>query len=185
MKKLIIINGTMGVGKTSVGQLLNESIPNSAFIDGDWCCKVDSPLTESIKKLYIENIKSILNNYLLSSAVTDIIFCWVIHKNEILYNIINNVDLKNIKVYIITLQANELSLKSRITKRLEYEKRDNNELKRSLYYQQKFYKNMPSYKIDTSNINVQDVAEKICEIVADESKSICNNSKQFNNVLDL
>ena len=34
MKKLIIINGTMGVGKTSVGQLLNESIPNSAFIDG-------------------------------------------------------------------------------------------------------------------------------------------------------
>ena len=102
-----------------------------------------------------------------------------------MYNIINNVDLKNIKVYIITLQANELSLKSRITKRLEYEKRDNNELKRSLYYQQKFYKNMPSYKIDTSNINVQDVAEKICEIVADESKSICNNSKQFNNVLDL
>ena len=66
MKRLIIINGTMGVGKSSVGQSLNKSIPNSAFIDGDWCCKVNTTLTNDIKNLYIENITSLINNYLLN-----------------------------------------------------------------------------------------------------------------------
>lgn len=55
MKRLIIINGTMGVGKSSVGQLLNKTIPNSAFVDGDWCCKVNTTLT-MILKIYILKI---------------------------------------------------------------------------------------------------------------------------------
>lgn len=53
MKRLIIINGTMGVGKSSVGQSLNKSIPNSAFIDGDWCCKVNAPLNDVAKTFAI------------------------------------------------------------------------------------------------------------------------------------
>ena len=69
MKKLIIINGTMGVGKSSVGQLLNKTLPNSAFVDGDWCCKVNIPLNDQIKNLYIKNITSLINNYLLNSEV--------------------------------------------------------------------------------------------------------------------
>lgn len=37
MKKLFIIDGTMGVGKTTVSQLLKQKLPNSVFLDGDWC----------------------------------------------------------------------------------------------------------------------------------------------------
>ena len=37
MKKLYIIGGTMGVGKTSVCQQLKASLINSVFLDGDWC----------------------------------------------------------------------------------------------------------------------------------------------------
>lgn len=37
MKTLYLIGGTMGVGKTKVCQLLKDKLPNSVFLDGDWC----------------------------------------------------------------------------------------------------------------------------------------------------
>ncbi|MGL4772778.1 MAG: AAA family ATPase, partial [Clostridium sp.] len=37
MKKLILINGTMGVGKSSTCQMLYKTIENSVWVDGDWC----------------------------------------------------------------------------------------------------------------------------------------------------
>ena len=35
--KVIVINGPMGVGKTTVGKRIAEKVPGTAFIDGDWC----------------------------------------------------------------------------------------------------------------------------------------------------
>ena len=35
--KVIIINGPMGVGKTTVGKYIAEKCTGTAFIDGDWC----------------------------------------------------------------------------------------------------------------------------------------------------
>ncbi|MFT8363047.1 MAG: AAA family ATPase [Sporolactobacillus sp.] len=37
MKRLIIINGTMGVGKSTVSQLVADKLDQSVFLDGDWC----------------------------------------------------------------------------------------------------------------------------------------------------
>ena len=37
MKRLYLIGGTMGVGKTTVSQQLKHDLPNSVFLDGDWC----------------------------------------------------------------------------------------------------------------------------------------------------
>ena len=37
MKTLYMIGGTMGVGKTTVCQQLKQDLPNSVFLDGDWC----------------------------------------------------------------------------------------------------------------------------------------------------
>ena len=37
MKKLYLIGGTMGVGKTAVCQKLKVKLNNSVFLDGDWC----------------------------------------------------------------------------------------------------------------------------------------------------
>ncbi|MDN6899660.1 hypothetical protein [Oenococcus sicerae] len=37
-KKLILIGGTMGIGKTTIGQFLVEKrLENAVFLDGDWC----------------------------------------------------------------------------------------------------------------------------------------------------
>ena len=36
MKKLYIVGGTMGAGKTTVCQIMKEKLDNAVFLDGDW-----------------------------------------------------------------------------------------------------------------------------------------------------
>jgi Shikimate kinase len=40
MKKLVIINGPMGVGKSTVGKIFCDKLGRAAFIDGDWCLDI-------------------------------------------------------------------------------------------------------------------------------------------------
>ena len=50
MKTIYIIGGTMGVGKTTVSQQLKKELPNSVFLDGDWCWDADPfQVTEETK----------------------------------------------------------------------------------------------------------------------------------------
>ena len=37
IKTLYMIGGTMRIGKTTVCQQLKQDLPNSVFLDGDWC----------------------------------------------------------------------------------------------------------------------------------------------------
>ncbi len=37
MKTLYLVGGTMGVGKTTTCKALQRLLPNSVFLDGDWC----------------------------------------------------------------------------------------------------------------------------------------------------
>ncbi len=37
MKRLILLRGPMGVGKTATGRELQRLLPQCAFLDGDWC----------------------------------------------------------------------------------------------------------------------------------------------------
>ena len=68
MKKLYLIGGTMGVGKTTVSQTLKMQLENSVFLDGDWCWDAHSfQVTEETKEMVLQNICTILNNFLQCS----------------------------------------------------------------------------------------------------------------------
>ena len=81
MKKLYLIGGTMGVGKTTVSQTLKMQLENSVFLDGDWCWDAHPfQVTEETKEMVLENICAVLNNFLKCSVYDNIIFCWVAGK---------------------------------------------------------------------------------------------------------
>ena len=69
MKTLYMIGGTMGIGKTTVCQQLKQDLPNSVFLDGDWCWDA-SPfqVTDETKAMVTNNICYLLNNFLKCSA---------------------------------------------------------------------------------------------------------------------
>ena len=95
MKTLYMVGGTMGIGKTTVCQQLKQDLPNSVFLDGDWCWDA-SPfqVTDETKAMVTNNICYLLNNFLKCSAYENIIFCWVMHEQSIINSILEKLDVE-------------------------------------------------------------------------------------------
>ncbi len=67
----------MGVGKTTVCQIMKSRLCHSVFLDGDWCWDMHPfQVTEETKRMVVENICFLLNNFLRCSAYENIIFGW-------------------------------------------------------------------------------------------------------------
>lgn len=78
-KKLIIINGVMGVGKTSVSKALYKQLDNSFWLDGDNCWMMNPfEVTSENKYMVIDNITYLINNFIKNSKSKHIILNWVI-----------------------------------------------------------------------------------------------------------
>lgn len=161
MKKLIIINGTMGAGKTTTCKKLYEKLNNSVWLDGDWCWMMNPfKATEENKRMVEDNITHLLNNFLSNSQFEYIIFNWVIHKEEIFDLITNKLKGNDYELYKITLICIEEELERRMLK-------DNRDMKliKSSIERLKLYKSMSSIKIDTTNITVEETVNKVLKIV--------------------
>ena len=62
--RAIIINGPMGVGKTTIGKYIAEKYEGTAFIDGDWCLDIHPFVgNRETKTMAIDNILHMVDNY--------------------------------------------------------------------------------------------------------------------------
>lgn len=161
MKHLYVIGGTMGIGKTTVCEQMKRDLPDSVFLDGDWCWDSDPfQVTGETKTMVVDNITYMLNNFIHCSAYENIIFCWVLHEQEIMENIFVRLDLKNCKVINISLLAAEECLRERISKDMKKGLRTADVLDRSLE-RLPLYQNLDTIKIDTTGKSVQRIADEI------------------------
>ena len=148
-KKLIIINGVMGVGKTTISKVLYKELDNSFWLDGDNCWMMNPfEVTDENKFMVLDNITHILNNFIKNSNSKNIVFNWVIHTDDIMIDILNKIDISNIDVYKITLTCSKENLIERINGDIDLGLRDDDNIKRSLD-RLDLYNNMDTIKIDT------------------------------------
>ncbi|MFR4766919.1 MAG: AAA family ATPase, partial [Paraclostridium sordellii] len=160
-KKLIIINGVMGVGKTSVSKALYKQLDNSFWLDGDNCWMMNPfEVTSENKYMVIDNITYLINNFIKNSKSKYIILNWVIHTDEIMDSILYKINMDKIDLYKITLICDEDTLVKRIKKDIKSGIRDEDNIKRSLD-KLKLYKNMNTLKIDTANKSIDEIVENI------------------------
>lgn len=69
MKKLIIINGTMGVGKTTISKEVHKSLDKSVWLNGDWCWMMNPwVFSEENIRMVMDNITYLLRNYLTNHS---------------------------------------------------------------------------------------------------------------------
>ncbi len=164
MKTLYLIGGTMGVGKTIVSQQLKQDLPNSVFLDGDWCWDA-SPfqVTEETKAMVTDNICYLLNSFLHCSAYENVIFCWVMHQQAIIDSILEKLDAKNCDVKCISLITDEINLRKRLTADVENGIRTADVIDRSVA-RISLYQTLETIKIDTSNKTVQMIADEIIQL---------------------
>jgi broad-specificity NMP kinase len=171
MKKLIFIAGTMGVGKTSVSKKLLSYLPKAVFLDGDWCWMMNPfVVNEKTKKMVEENICFLLNQFLHQEEYQNILFCWVMHYNEIVDSVLSKLDLSNVEVVQINLMASNEKLTERITKDFKNQLRDENSLSKALAYQS-LYKNKAGIHLDTSDLTIDEVTKEIIEILEENHEN--------------
>lgn len=164
MKHLYIIGGTMGVGKTTVGQLLKKQLPNSVFLDGDWCWDADPfQVTEETKAMVLDNICHLLNNFIVCSTYENIIFCWVMHQQSIIDHIKSRLALNDTQLHCISLICEEVSLRQRLERDIAAGLRQLDIVERSLD-RLPIYGKLDTAKIDTSGKNPVEVAEEIADM---------------------
>lgn len=160
-KKLIIINGTMGVGKTTVCKELHQRLERAVWLDGDWCWMMHPwDFREENKVMVIDNITYQLRNFLKNSSFDYLIFSWVIHQESIFDLILDKLKGLEFELFRITLTCSEGDLRSRMSK----DGRDDHGIEESIRRLQ-LYQRMNTIKVDTSEMMVLEVVERIREIV--------------------
>lgn len=161
MKRLFLIGGAMGVGKTAVCRQLKKDLPNSVFLDGDWCWDADPfQVTGETKAMVMDNICYLLNSFLRCSAYENVIFCWVMHEQAIIDAILERLDCKTCDIKRISLTADEGTLRARLGADIAEGSRTADVVGRSVA-RLPLYQALDTVKIDTNGKTVREVAEEI------------------------
>lgn len=161
MKTLYLIGGTMGVGKTTVCKKLKNLLSNSVFLDGDWCWDANPfQVTEETKAMVIENICYLLNNFIRCSVYDNIIFCWVLHRQDIIDSLLKKLDTKHCRIKAISLICDEKTLEARLQKDIDNGSRKADIVDRSIK-RLPLYKALNTIKIDTTSKSIDDVVKEI------------------------
>ena len=161
MKTLYLIGGPMGVGKTTVCQQLKKELPDSVFLDGDWCWDADPfQVTEETKRMVLENICFLLNQFLRCSAYENVIFCWVLDRQAVIDEICLALDLKNCTVRSVSLLAGAAQLRARLEADVAAGKRTADVVGRSLA-RLPLYPALHTIQIDPDGKSVRAVVREI------------------------
>ena len=104
----IIINGPMGVGKTTVGQYIAEKFPGTAFIDGDWCLDIHPFVGNcETKAMAVDNILHMMGNYSRCSACKMVVLVWLMDDAWVRDAIFDGVRSLGLELNAVTLMCGE------------------------------------------------------------------------------
>ena len=161
MKDLYLIGGPMGVGKTTAGKLLKTRLERSVFLDGDWCWDAHPfVVTEETRRMVMDNICHLLGNFLVCSAYQNIIFCWVMHQQEIIDEMVSRLDLTNCRVHPVSLICSEHALRARLEQDVRAGIRQPDVIARSVE-RLPLYRSLNTALLDTSCLTPEESAEQI------------------------
>ena len=160
-KMLYLIGGTMGVGKTTVGQILKRRLPDCVFLDGDWCWQADPfKVTEGTKRMVLDNICYLLGSFLRQPEYRNIVFCWVMHEQGIIDEIMSRLDLRGCRVVCVSLMAGEDVLRARLEADVAAGVRESDVVCRSIA-RLPLYGRLDTIKVDTDGKRPEEVAREI------------------------
>ena len=161
MKRLVIVNGAMGAGKTAVCRELLALMPPAAFLDGDWCWTMNPfQVTEETKALVLDNIVHVLQNFLRCPAYETVLFCWVLHRQEMLDGLLARLDTGGVQARCFTLLPTPAALEAHLQKDIAAGLRAPDVLQRSRAYLP-LYEGMDTEKIVVDRQTPRETAREI------------------------
>ena len=151
----------MGVGKTTACRELQKILPRNVFLDGDWCWDMHPfVVTDETRTMVNSNIAHVLNGFLDCSEFENVIFCWVLHEQRILDDLMNALNLNGCTTHCFSLVSTEQALIERLNRDIDAGKRDSAITERSVA-RISLYDEVDTVKIDVSTISPADAAQRI------------------------
>lgn len=168
MKRLILVGGPMGVGKSAVCAALLERLQPGAYLDGDWCWTMRPfSVTEETRALVLDNICGVLSRDLACPEIENVIFGWVMHRQEIIDTILARLPLKTVNVKAYSLLVSPAVLRARLEGDIAAGRRERDVVERSLGYLP-LYAALDTEKLDTGELTPAQAADIIARKVRDE-----------------
>ena len=162
--KVIIINGPMGVGKTTAGKLIAKKNPGTAFIDGDWCMDLHPFIgNRETKAMAVDNILHMIGNYRQCSACRMVVLVWLMDDAWVREKIRDGLAALQAEVQSVTLICDRESLIQRWNDDRNCAWRTNQWLEASLASLPGFAAMENENMIDTSGLSAEQVAEIILQ----------------------
>ena len=158
--KAILINGPMGVGKTTLGKYRADHNEGTSFIDGDWCMDFHPFIgNRETKTMAIDNILHMADNYRKSTVCRLIVIVWLMDDEGVRRAITEGLRAIDLDVKSVTLTCD----KEHLTERWENDKlcewRTPEWLEKSLASLENF--SSLEGAIDTNDKTIEQVAELI------------------------
>jgi broad-specificity NMP kinase len=163
MKDIYLIGGTMGVGKTTTCRIIKCKLNNSVFLDGDWCWDMHPfQMTDETKQMVMGNICFLLNSFMKCSAFENIVFCWVMHEQGIIDEILSHLDMTEFRVHLISLVCDKQTLQARLGKDVDEGIRAEDIIRKSVE-RIPLYEVLSTVKVDVSKRSPEQTANFIIE----------------------
>ena len=158
--KVIIINGPMGVGKTTVGHYIANNTPGTAFIDGDWCLDIHPFVgNKETKTMAVDNILHMIKNYKNCSECKMIVLVWLMDNSWVYDSIIDGIKKMNLEIKSVTLTCTKDSLTERWKNDKQCPWRTNEWLKISTA-SLSYFSSLDNC-LDTTDMTIESIAGKI------------------------
>lgn len=133
MKQMVFIHGAMGVGKTAAARSLQGMMRNCVFLDGDWCWDMEPFIvTDVTRRMVLGNIGHALRVFLGCPSFESIIFCWVMHKDSIIRDVLERIGEEDYRLSVYNLVCSPEELARRIGRDVMEGRRREDVLSRSM-----------------------------------------------------
>jgi len=164
-KKLVLVGGPMGVGKSAVCRSLYKRLHKAVWLDGDWCWMMNPwNFCEENRRMVEDNIVFLLRNFLLNSTFDYVIFDWVLHREEIVSTILDRLSEAEYRLYRVVLVCSERELRARMTR----DHRDDISIESSVARLGMFLATN-ALTIDTTDLGVEETAGRIEAVLLKET----------------
>lgn len=170
MKRLWLIGGPMGVGKSTAGRLLQARLPRCVYLDGDWCWDARPfVVSEETRALVLRNIRFLLSGFLCCSEYENVVFTWVMHEQGIIDSLTQG--LPDCELRAVSLVCPAQELERRLARDIAAGLREPDVTARALAYLP-LYSRLRTARLDTGALSPAETAERIEGLFDSERRNV-------------
>lgn len=168
MKKLILICGPNGVGKSTACRALTERMENTAYVDSDWCrCMHPFSFTDETVGIVASNMLTMLTNYFRCSYIENVVFQYGFHgvRRLIFDDVLAGLHAAGIEYAFrpVILDCSEEENVRRMTR----DGRDGERIERAVRNTREIYEQYDYPRIDTTRLTAEETVDRILGILGE------------------